>query len=121
MANQRATTISIAELKGAVNQAISAAEQKHKVQFEGTGIQVIPNWKLIGRVLRETEVQLQQLEQVASDITQAANRVAGSTGVGTERVSSGVGVTGHFQPGFVWDGHLIICGMIPGPNVVLTE
>jgi hypothetical protein len=117
MANGRAATISIAQLSSAVNQAVKTAETKHKIQFEGTTVQYVPNWQILGRILREATVDFGQAQQFANDVAQAANHVAAAGGVAAAATT----VTTNFQPAIVWNGRHIICGIWPAPEVILSE
>ena len=118
MANGRAATISIAQLSAAVNQAVKTAETKHKLQLEGTTVQYVPNWQILGRILRETIADFGQAQQFASEVAQAANHVAAAGGAAA---ASAAPVATNFQPAIVWDGHHIICGIVPAPEVILSE
>ena len=119
MPNGRAATISIAQLSTAVNQAVKTAQTKHNLNLEGTNVQFVPNWQILGRILRDAEiVDFGQAQQFANDVTQAANHVAAGGGVATAAATTGAA---HFQPAIVWDGRHIICGIWPAQEVILSE
>jgi hypothetical protein len=118
MANGRAATISIAQLSSAVNQAVKTAQTKHNLNLEGTNIQFLPNWQILGRVLREALLEdFGEAQQFANDVAEAANHVSAGGGAAA---SAGV-TTPKFQPAIVWDGRHIICGIWPSPEVILSE
>ncbi|HLI62164.1 MAG TPA: hypothetical protein VKV05_02110, partial [Terriglobales bacterium] len=100
--------------------AVKAAQEQHGVQFEGNTF-FVPNWQLIGRILREAEWE--QAQKAANDITRGLNQVAAG-GAGQEFRSSAAGsagAAGHFQPAVVWTNGHIICGARPAPEVEFAE
>jgi hypothetical protein len=112
MANQRATTISIKQLTGAVEKAVAAAKG---AQFEGP-ITYIPNWQLLGRILR---AEIAQAEQVANQVTQSLNQQLAAGGAQEHRAAGAATGGGSFEPAVIWNGHHIICGARPAPQVEL--
>ncbi|HTS71813.1 MAG TPA: hypothetical protein VMO17_22785 [Terriglobia bacterium] len=90
---QRPTTISIKDVSKAVDQAVKAASEKHKVQF-GAGFRFGPG-TIMGRQLLQADIPISKAEQIATEITQQ------------------VPSAGQFEAS-VWVGRgIIICGFWP--------
>ena len=125
MANQRATTISLRQLGSAVDKALKIAVEKHGAQFEGgAGFQFIPNWQILGRILREAD--LANAQTIANEVTNSLNQ---SLATGPAEVRSAAATTptsgsaggGNFEPVVLWNGRHIICGARPAPQVEFGE
>jgi hypothetical protein len=90
---ERPRTISISEVSKAVEHAVRAASEKHKVQF-APGFRFGPG-TIMGRQLLQADIPIKQAEQIATEIT---HHVAGGA---------------EFEPS-VWVGRgIIICGFWP--------
>jgi hypothetical protein len=113
MSNQKHPTVSISDLAKAADAAAKIAAERHKVQFE-PDFHIAPGL-ICGRILLTADIQVQQAQQIAAQMTERIN-----AGAGTTAAPSAVGGQ-QFEPACVCLPHHIICGFIPDPGVVLKE
>jgi hypothetical protein len=113
MADQRHPTISISDLAKAADAAAKIAAERHKVQFE-QDFHIAPGL-ICGRILRTVDIQVQQAQQIAAQMTERIVTGGGATAALTA-------VSGQqFEPACICLPHHIICGFIPDPGVVFKE
>jgi len=98
---QRPPTISVSEVSKAVELAVKAASEKHKVQF-ASGFRFGPG-TIMGRQLLQADIGIKQAEQIATEISQHVAGAAGAAALQGTRLEPGV---------FAGRG-IIICGFWP--------
>jgi hypothetical protein len=107
MAN-RALSISAKDVAKAVDSAVKAVADKHKVKF-APEFRIGPG-TIIGRQLLQAEVNLQQAEQIATELTQRA-----------AAASAGPAARPEFEPAVLITKNLVLCGFYPGPIPEIQE
>jgi hypothetical protein len=112
MVSQSSPTLSISHLSKAVDEAVKIASERHKVQF-APEFRVGPGL-IMGRELLQANIQVQQLQQIATDIAQHVGSAAG--GVEASRAIGGQ----HLEAACLCVPR-IICGFVAAPNTVLQE
>jgi hypothetical protein len=106
----KADSIGIKDLATAVDKAVKAVGEKHKVTFQ-PGFTINPTI-INGRILREAITDLGQAQKIANEITQQV--AAGAGGVGA------VGIPKTLTPTVVWWNKHIICGFVERPPAIFT-
>jgi|GEM_PF-6130297 len=101
MAN-RPPTLSTKDLSKAVENAVKAATEKHKVQF-APDFRIGPG-TIIGRQLLQADIGLKQAEQIATEITQ---HITAGEGAVTALAKT------RFEPAVLIRPGGTTCGMIP--------
>jgi hypothetical protein len=111
MANHKPPTLSIKELSQAVDHAVKLAGQKHKVEFTPE-FRINPG-TIIGRQLLQTDLRVNQAQEIAAEITQhLSNAKAGAA------AEAGFAP---FEPAVFGRRNILICGFLPGPIWELRE
>ena len=105
--SQKADTLHIKDLSAAVDKAIKAVSDKHKVQFE-PGFTLNPTI-INGRILREALQDFNAVQAMANEITQQVG-AAHQALAGTHTLT----------PTVVWQRGRIICGFVAQPPAIFT-
>ena len=104
-----ANSISAKQLAAAVDQAVKAAAERHKLQFEP---QFTVNGIINGRMLREAaNLQLPAIRQAAAEIAQQASAAHDAPGAALKL---------KLEPAVLVGRDYILCGFFPPQPVLIT-
>ncbi|HEY0419148.1 MAG TPA: hypothetical protein VGC80_06480 [Acetobacteraceae bacterium] len=105
----RAATLTLKDLQGAVGAAVKAAADKHKLQVEND-IAIGPG-TLVGPRLRLAGLKLDNVQAMADEVAQAAQKVMGP------QAGAAAAARPALESGFIVTRHIVICGFWPPPDL----
>jgi hypothetical protein len=108
MPTDKALTLSAKDIAKAVDAAVKLAAEKHKVQIN-TEFRIGPG-TIMGRLLAQANVNLQQAEQIAAEITNHVQQQHATA------ASAAALTVPQLQPAVLIRNRLILCGFFPTPQ-----